>query len=119
MARLVTRLKKIADASEGACQKALLQTGADVLAVAKRLVPVDTSALQKSGGVVPVDSSTVHVGFGGPGVYFANREPIKYAAHVEYGTSRSPAQPYLRPAFQQSKDTFKKRLKEACDENLT
>ena len=119
MARLVTRLKDIGNASEGAAKKALLQTGADILAVAKQLVPVDTSSLQKSGGVEPIDSSTLNVGFGGPGVYFENREPIKYAAHVEYGTSRSPAQPYLRPAFAQSLDTFKKRLKEACEEDLT
>lgn len=107
-----SRLKAIGAASPEAAKKALLQTGADILAIAKRLVPVDTSSLQKSGGVVPVSSTLVQVGFGGPGVYYANREPEKYAAYVEYGTVNSPAQPYLRPAFMQSEDTFKQRLKE-------
>ena len=115
MARLVSRLKNIAGASEAAGQTALLQTGADVLKVSQMLVPVDTSSLKKSGGVVPIDSNTLHVGYGGPGVYFANREPEKYAVHVEYGTVNSPAQPYLRPAFMQSADTFKVRLKEECE----
>ena len=119
MARLVTRLKKIADASEGAGQRALLQTGADLLAVSQMLVPVDTSSLKKSGGVVPLDSNTVHVGYGGPGVYFQNREPEQYAIHVEYGTVNSPAQPYLRPAFMQGQATFTKRLKEECEKELT
>lgn len=119
MARLVSRLKNIAGASEAAGKKALLQTAADILKVSQQLVPVDTTSLKKSGGVVPIDSSTIHVGYGGPGVYFANREPEKYAIHVEYGTVNSPAQPYLRPAFMQSADTFKVRLKEACEKDLT
>lgn len=119
MARLVSRLKNIAGASEAAGQKALLQTGTDILKVSQMLVPVDTSSLKKSGGVVPIDSNTLHVGYGGPGVYFQNREPEQYAVHVEYGTVNSPAQPYLRPAFMQSQDTFKVRLREACEKGLT
>ena len=115
MARLKTRLKAIADATPEAMKKALLQTGADILDVAKQLVPVDTSSLKTSGGVVPVSSSTIHVGFGGPGVYFENREPSEYAQHVEYGTVNQPAQPYLRPAFRQGEPTFKARVKEEME----
>jgi HK97 gp10 family phage protein len=110
VARLKTRLKAIADATPEASKKALLATGADILAVAKQLVPVDTSSLKTSGGAVPVDSNTVHVGFGGPGVYYEGREPEQYAQHVEYGTVLSAAQPFLRPAFMQGKDTFAKRV---------
>lgn len=112
MARLKTRLTAIADATPEASKKALLITGADILAVAKQLVPVDTSSLKTSGGAVPVDSNTVHVGFGGPGVYFEGREPEQYAREVEYGTIKSAAQPFLRPAFMQGKDTFAKRVLE-------
>jgi HK97 gp10 family phage protein len=79
------------------------------------LVPVDTSSLKDSGGVVPISSTKIHVGFGGPGVYHEKREPEKYALHVEYGTSESPAQPFLRPAFMQGTPTFKKRLKEEIE----
>jgi HK97 gp10 family phage protein len=111
--KIQSRLMQIRSLTPVATQKALLQTGADVLAMAKQFVPVDTGSLKDSGGAVPVSSSEVHVGFGGPGVYHQNREPEKYAVHVEYGTSVSPAQPYLRPAFMQAEPTFKARLLQA------
>lgn len=112
MARLVNNLSKYARTAPKAAERALLQTGADILAVAKQLVPVDTSSLQKSGGVVPVTSAIVHVGFGGPGEYFDGRKPEEYAVYVEYGTSEMDAQPFLTPAFLQATETFKKRLTE-------
>jgi HK97 gp10 family phage protein len=112
VARLRTRLKAIADATPEATKRALLQTGKDILAISQPLVPVDTTSLKTSGGVVPVDSNTVHVGYGGPGVYFEGREPEQYAKEVEYGTVHSPAQPYLRPAFMQGEPTFKVRVAE-------
>ena len=115
MARLKTRLKAIADATPEAMKKALLQTGADIYDISQQLVPVDTSSLKASGGVVPVDSNTVHVGYGGPGVYFDGREPEQYAIHQEYGTVNQPAQPYLRPAFMQGEPTFKVRVKEEME----
>ena len=75
---------------------------------AKRLVPVDTGRLRgsityatqrKTGQVTapaqsgdevsrPTDEHTLHVGTN-----------VEYAPHVEYGTVRSQAQPYLRPAI--------------------
>ena len=33
--------------------------------------------------------------------------PVEYATHVELGTSRSRAQPYLRPAIEENRDTIK------------
>lgn len=116
MAKLKSNLSKIAREAPQAALKAMLQTGADVLDVAKQLVPVDTSSLKASGGVVPEDSSTVIVGFGGPGVYFSGREPERYATHVEYGTVKSPAQPFLRPAMMQAEPTYRKRLLQALEE---
>jgi hypothetical protein len=91
--------------------RALLATGADVLEVSKQLVPVDTSSLKESGGVEVIDSTTVAVGYGGPGIYFEGREPEKYAYFIEFGGA-NPAQPFLRPAFMQAEDTFKSRLKD-------
>lgn len=112
MARLKSNLTAIAGKSRAAASAALLKAATDILNVSQQLVPVDTSSLKKSGGVNVVDSGTVEVGYGGPGAYFSNREPSKYAEYVEYGTSESPAQPYLRPAFMQAEATFKKRLEE-------
>lgn len=90
-----------------AAQKALLQTAADIVDVAKQLCPVDTGNLQQSLGAVPVSSTRVQVG-----------TAVDYGKYVEYGTSRSPAQPFLTPAFAQAAPTFEKRLKDALAEEF-
>jgi len=63
--------------------------------------------LKQSGGVVPISSSSVAIGYG--------NADVQYAKYVEYGTFNSPAQPYLTPAFAQAKETFKARLKQAME----
>jgi HK97 gp10 family phage protein len=113
--RRTSRLKFLEAATPAMAQRALLKAGADVLAVSQQLVPVDTSSLKKSGGVVPITSTLIHVGYGGPGVYFENREPAKYAAYVEYGTTQHGPQPFLRPAFRQAQDSMEQRVKEEMD----
>ena len=110
--KFVTRVPQVLNRTEKAKQKALLQTGKDVYTVSQQLVPKDTTSLQHSGGVVPLDSRTVQVGYGVQGVFFEGREPYKYAVPVEFGSSRSSAQPYLTPAFAQSPSTFTKRVRD-------
>lgn len=90
-----------------AAEKALLQTAADITDVAKQLCPVDTGLLKQSLGAVPVSSSLVRVG-----------TAVEYGKFVEYGTSVSPAQPFLTPAFAQAAKTFEKRLKDALQEEF-
>jgi HK97 gp10 family phage protein len=111
----ISRFKFLEGATPAIMQAALMKTGADVLAVSQQLVPVDTSSLKKSGGVVPVTSTLIHVGYGGPGKYYANREPAKYAAYVEYGTSQHGPQPFLRPAFTQARETMEKHVKDEIE----
>lgn len=107
MARLVSNLARIARQVGPAVERALLATGKDVYDISQQLVPVDTGKLKASGGVVPVSSSHVQVGYGIEG---SEREDV--AEYVEYGTVNSPAQPYLTPAFEQNTETLKVRLKE-------
>lgn len=94
-------------ATERAAKKALLQTAADIVDVAKQLCPVDTGRLKQSLGALPVSSERVRVG-----------TDVHYGKFVEYGTSRSAAQPFLTPAFAQAADTFTKRLKDALAEEF-
>lgn len=101
MARLTSDLTEIAGKTGAAAQRALLQTGADIVDLTKQITPVDTGNLKGSYGAVPVTSHEVHVG-----------TEVEYAPYVEYGTSRMAAQPHLTPAFQQSADTFAARLVE-------
>lgn len=62
-------------------------------ASAKRLAPVDTGALQGSIGVVEAAHET---GDGGAAGSYGTAQD--YALHVEFGTSKMAAQPYLRPS---------------------
>lgn len=101
MAVLKSDLTEIAGKAGAAAQRALLQTGADIVDLTKQITPVDTGNLKSSYGAVPVTSNEVHVG-----------TFVEYAPFVEYGTSRMAAQPHLTPAFAQSEATFKQRLKE-------
>ncbi len=112
MARLQQNLTHIAKLAPHAASAAALATGKDILEISQQLVPVDTSSLKKSGGVVPVDSHTVQVGYGAPGEFFDGREPADYAAYVEFGTSNSPAQPFLVPAMVRAQNIFFVRLRE-------
>lgn len=101
MAILKSDLTMIAGQAGAAAQRALLQTGADIVDLTKQLTPVDTGNLRHSYGAVPVSSNEVHVG-----------TQVEYAPFVEYGTSRMSAQPHLTSAFAQSKQTFEVRLTE-------
>lgn len=64
----------------------------DILAESQRLVPVDTGRLRASGRVSET-ATGAEVAYDAP-----------YAAHVENGTGRSPAQPYLTPAALKRRD---------------
>jgi HK97 gp10 family phage protein len=109
MARLRSDLTRLAELAPKLAKEALLQTAADVFDVSQQLVPVDTGALKQSGGVDVIDSSTVRVGYG-------DESQVDYAKFVEYGTSKSAAQPFLTPAFAQAEETFKKRITEKMQE---
>lgn len=104
MARLSSNLTLIGQQAPIAAKEALLQTAADIVALTKELTPVDTGALKQSYGAIPIDSNTIEIG-----------SDMEYAPYVEYGTSRMAAQPHLTPAFLQSEETFKVRLKEAME----
>ena len=70
---------------------------------AQRIVPKRTWRLHDSLTSEVVREGGMVVGLLGVGG-FVNAYEVDYWDHVEYGTSRQKAQPYLRPAFAQSKD---------------
>lgn len=63
---------------------------------ARRLVPVLTGDLRSSIHVLGVHDGVGRVGAGGG--------QVDYALHVEHGTSRAPAQPYLKPALYRARE---------------
>ena len=86
-----------------ACVKSLTEAGALISTRAKFLCPVDTGNLRKS-ITSEVKDLTVEIGTN-----------VHYASHVEFGTRRSKAQPYLRPAGDNSRtdveNLFRKNLR--------
>lgn len=104
-ANLTSNLTEIAvNATPIARRAALLQTAADIVSVAKQLVPVDTGALKQSLGAEPQSSTEIWIG-----------SDKVYAPVVEYGRldmPNYPIQPYLTPAMAQSEATFRKRLED-------
>lgn len=86
-AALQEQLKRIGLRTEGA----VLRLAIDVQNRARELAPVDTGRLRSSINHKP--------GRDGSGYYVDVGSNVEYAPHIEFGTSRAPAQPYLRPAL--------------------
>jgi HK97 gp10 family phage protein len=71
--------------------------GADMVDLARSIVPVDTGALRES---IYHRPAGLELEFGAA---------MDYASYVEFGTSRMRAQPYMRPSL----DAFQQRLLDA------
>lgn len=80
----------------GAAHKDLQRRQIRVERAAKRLCPVDTGRLRSSitRGEIARDGNDLVATIG---------TNVEYARHVEFGTSRQRAQPYLRPALDAAK----------------
>lgn len=80
----------------GALARALEKIGLVAEGYAKRLCPVDTGRLRNS--ITHTDD--------GEAEYIGTN--VEYAPYVELGTSRTRAQPYLKPAVVNHSDEYKK-----------
>lgn len=75
---------------------------------AKRRAPVDTGRLR---------NSITHVIAEG-GLKARIGTNVEYAAHVEFGTRRMRAQPYLQPSFEEEAPRLKQRVRKAATDTL-
>ena len=89
-------------AMDKAIDKALEMCGLKAEGYAKMICPVDTGNLRNSITHTSGEEQTEYIGTN-----------VEYAPYVEMGTSRTKAQPYLRPAIEDHTDTYK-RIFEAC-----
>lgn len=72
-------------------EKGLARVGLRVQNAAREFCPVQTGRLRSSIQSVPGKDTQ--------GPYVDVGTNVEYAPYVEFGTSRQPAQPYLRPAL--------------------
>lgn len=97
------------EASRGivrAIDRALEEIGLAAEGYAKRKCPVDTGNLR--------NSITHAVDSAGDAVYVGT--DVEYAPYVEMGTSRTAAQPFLRPAATEHGSTYRSILKRNLEE---
>lgn len=97
-ARLAAVRKRITTSNE----EALLELGEEMRTRMKAAVPVDTGTLRDS---IKVEKK-------GGGITVGPRG-VDYAGYVEFGTSRSPAQPYIRPVVQWARANAPKRFRKS------
>ena len=92
LGELEKKLKRLSDAAKTDAKQEALHAGSVLVQGQATLnTPVDTGNLRSSIDFeVGTDDAEIFT-------------PVIYARHVEYGTSRMAAQPYLRPALDNSK----------------
>ena len=99
MEKLQKKLKKNVNMED--VKRVVRHNGAEMQEKAQRNAPVDTGTLKRSIGLEFTD-----------GGMSAEVEPTaEYAPYVELGTRFMEAQPYLKPAFDDQKEKFKKDMK--------
>lgn len=77
--------------------------GADMQRKAQKNAPVKTGTLKRSIGL-EADDTTATV-----------EATAEYAPYVEFGTRFMRARPYLRPAYNEEKELFKKDMKKLVE----
>ena len=86
-------------------KRVVRRNGAEMQEKAQRNAPVDTGTLKRSIGLEITDSGMA-----------AEVEPTaEYAPYVELGTRFMEAQPYLKPAFDDQKEKFRKDMKKLVE----
>ena len=87
----------IEQASDEAIARALEAIGLQAEGYAKMKCPVDTGNLRNSiTHTTDVDEKAAYIG-----------SNVEYAAYVEYGTQKTKAQPYLKPAVVNHVDEYR------------
>lgn len=92
--------KLIRNMDTSAVKTVVQKNGSEIQTKAQQKAPVDTGNLKRSIGLTMRDGGLT-----------AEVEPTaEYAPYVELGTRFMNAQPYLRPAFEEQKEQFKKDM---------
>ena len=103
MEKLQKKLKKNVRMDD--VKRVVRHNGAEMQEKAQRNAPVDTGHLKRSIGLETTNAGMT-----------AEVEPTAdYAPYVEYGTRFMEAQPYLKPAFDDQKEKFKKDMKKLVE----
>jgi HK97 gp10 family phage protein len=103
---LAARLKKISQTATNEIEQALVNSALFVERDAKIKAPVDTGRLRSS-----LTHATEDFGSDNPAVTVGTN--VEYAKHVEFGTSKQSAKPYLYPALIENKQKILREIAKA------
>jgi HK97 gp10 family phage protein len=100
---LTARLENLCAGIGELSNEVLVELAEQIIEDAKALCPVDTGSLRRSIRYErDPDGGVVIAAGGGSVINPRTRREVDYAAYVEFGTSRSPAQPFLQPALEKN-----------------
>lgn len=102
---IIDHTAEVKAAMDKAIDKALEMCGLKAEGYAKMICPVDTGRLRNSITHTPGEEQSEYIGTN-----------VEYAHYVEMGTSRTKAQPYLRPAVQDHTDVYARMFKQCLNE---
>lgn len=131
--KIIDHSAEVREAIDKGIEKGLEMVGLKAEGIAKRLAPVDTGLLRnsithfasgQSFSYTYTDNkdeqSGTYAGVKGDErdqcMYIGTN--VEYAAYVEKGTSRTPAQPFLQPAAEDHVKTYAKMLGDCIKEAL-
>lgn len=108
--RLVARLGKARVNLDPQTVEGLNEVADSIVQDAKAMVRVDTGSLQKSirrqRHVSQAHLHSIAVTAGGYIINPKTGRIVDYAQYLEYGTSRMPPYPYMRPALESNRSTL-------------
>lgn len=105
--KVLGSIKKFTEEVKDNIKKAVEESSINVAGKAKQKVPIDTGNLKRA-----ITHKMLDEGYTGEiGTY-----DVHYAPHVEYGTSRTPAKPYLHPSLEEELPNFYQSIENVIKE---
>jgi HK97 gp10 family phage protein len=107
VSKLRRKLRRLPEEATKGIKTAMTELAADIERSAKSRVPVDTGTLKANiSAKVSRDGLSARIGVQGKR---ASRKAF-YGPFVEFGTVKTPAQPFMGPAFEENKTEGVKRI---------
>lgn len=118
MDELLKSLHAMGDAGDRIMDKALMEGARIVQEAAKRRVPVRTGKLRDNIkiGDIRENAKGLKSIVVGPGK--GDISTAFYGKFIEYGTLKKPAKPFLRPAFDESRDFVGRKMEEVIGHGI-
>lgn len=111
------KLRRMAASLSGPQLNAAMKAGAVLITNrAKQLAPYDTGTLRRSIHELVVRVGSQVIAYVGVPKLSEDGDDMGYSIYQEFGTSRMRAHPYLRPAFNETKDDAIREIADAVKE---